>query len=46
MHLYWRFSSASRAQSVPENEADNGKDDNPEMINSFQLGEDAIGNAL
>ena len=44
MHLYWRFSSASRAPSVPENEADNGKDDNPEMINSFQLGGDAIGN--
>ena len=44
MYLYWRFSSASRAPYVPENEADNGEDDNPEMINSFQLGGDAIGN--
>ena len=44
MHLYWRFSSASHAPSVPENEADNGEDDNPEMIITFQLGGDAIGN--
>ena len=46
MHLYWRFCSASRAPSVPENEADNGdgEDDNPEMITTFQLGGDAIGN--
>ena len=44
MHLYWLFSSASRAPSVPENEADNGEDDNPEMITTFQLGWDAIGN--
>ena len=42
VHLYWRFSSA--ATSVPENEADNGEDDNPEMIITFQLGGDAIGN--
>ena len=32
MHLYWCFSSASGAPSVPENEADN-----TDMINSFQL---------
>ena len=44
MHLYWRSSSASRAPAVPENEADNGEDDNPEMITTFQLGGDAIGN--
>ena len=44
MHLYWRFSSASRVPSVPENEADNGEDDNPEIIKTFQLGGDAIGN--
>ena len=44
MHLHWCFSSASRAPSVPENEADNGEDDNPEMITTFQLGGDAIGN--
>ena len=30
VYLYWRFSSASRASSVPENEADNGED-NPEI---------------
>ena len=41
VHLYWRFNSASRAPSVPENEADNGEDDNPGL---FQLGGDAIGN--
>ena len=41
MHLYGRFSSASGAPSVPENEADNGEDDNPEMITTFQLGGDA-----
>ena len=45
MHLYWRFGSASRASSVPENEADNGENDNPEMITTFQLGGDALGNA-
>ena len=37
VHLYWRFSSASRTPSVPENEADN-----PEMITTFQLGGDAV----
>ena len=40
MHLYWRFSPASGAPSVPENEADNGEDDKPEMITTFQLGGD------
>ena len=42
MHLYWRFNVASRAPSVSENEADNGEDDNPEMITTFQLGGNAI----
>ena len=44
VHLYWRFSSASHAPSVPENEADSGEDDNPEMIITFQLGVAALGN--
>ena len=42
--LNWRFNSASRAPSVPEKEADNGEDDNPEMRTTFQHGGDAIGN--
>ena len=47
VHLYCRFNSASRAPYVPpENEADNGEDDNPEMITTFQLGGDAIGNVF
>ena len=44
MNFYWLSSSASLAPSVPENEADDGEDDNPEMITTFQLGGDAIGN--
>ena len=44
MHLYWRVSSASHSPYVRENEADNGEDDNSEMITTFQLGRDAIGN--
>ena len=38
------FQFSSHAPSVPENEAYNGEDDNPEMIITFQLGGDAIGN--